>query len=117
MEYRQLGRAGVRVSVIGLGEPPPAGSRGATNPRVQRYMANAYYDTLEALTAWAETRGRAMNELAQAWLLAKPQICSVISGATSLEHVLDNVKAASWNLTPAELTEVNTLLEQGGRQR
>jgi len=53
-----------------------------------------------------------LNELAQAWLLAQPQVCSVISGATRLEHVLENVKAASWSLSQAELAEVNELLAQ-----
>ena len=37
---------------------------------MQRYMTDAHYDTVEALTAWAEARGRGLNELAQAWLLA-----------------------------------------------
>jgi aryl-alcohol dehydrogenase-like predicted oxidoreductase len=99
------------------GEPPPAGSRGETHAYVQQRMTATYYDILEALTAWAEARGRALNELAQAWLLAQPQVCSVISGATRLEHVLHNAKAASWSLTPAELTEVNALLEPDGRAR
>jgi aryl-alcohol dehydrogenase-like predicted oxidoreductase len=68
------------------GEPPPAGSRGESNPRMQRYMTAPYYDTLDALTAWAEARGRAMNELAQAWQLAQHQVCSIISGATSSDE-------------------------------
>jgi aryl-alcohol dehydrogenase-like predicted oxidoreductase len=29
-----------------------------------------HYDTEEALATWAEVRGRGLNELAQAWLLA-----------------------------------------------
>jgi len=95
------------------GEPPPAGSRGASSRHVQCYMTATYYDTLDALTAWAAARGRGMNELAQAWLMAQPPICSVITGATSLEHVLQNVKAASWTLTKAEVDEVNVILEQG----
>ena len=55
-----------------------------------------------------------MNELAQAWLMAQPQVCSVTTGATRLEQVIQNVKAASWTLTPAELDEVNALLPQSG---
>ena len=94
------------------GAPPPAGSRGESSPNVQRYMTAIYYDALEALTAWAAARSRGMNELAQAWLMAQPQVCSVITGATCLEHVLHNVKAASWALTPAEVDEVNALLPQ-----
>jgi len=53
-----------------------------------------------------------MNELAQAWLLAHPQVCSVISGATKLEHVLSNAKAADWVLTAEELREVDAILDQ-----
>ena len=95
------------------GEPPPAGSRGASSTQVQRYMTDVYYDTLDALTAWAAARGRGMHELAQAWLMAQPPICSVITGATSLEHVLQNVTAASWALTKAEVDEVQGILAQG----
>ena len=99
------------------GEPPPPGSRGARDPvRMQHYMTDAHYATVEALRVWAAARSRGLNELAQAWLLAQPQVCSVISGATRLEHVLDNVKAASWSLSQTELAEVNALLEQGRPQ-
>jgi len=92
------------------GESPPPGSRGETNPRVQQYMTTANFALLEHLTTWAAARGRGLNELAQAWLLAQPQVCSVISGATKLDHVLSNVKAASWTLTPTEVAEVHALL-------
>lgn len=98
------------------GAPPPAGSRGESSPNVQRYMTAIYYDAVEALTAWAAARDRGMNELAQAWLMAQPQVCSVITGATRLEHVMHNVKAASWTLTPAEVDEVNAMLPQHGAQ-
>jgi aryl-alcohol dehydrogenase-like predicted oxidoreductase len=99
------------------GEPPPAGSRGATDARMQRYMTAGHYATLEALTIWAAARGRGLHELAQVWLLAHPQVCSVISGATSLQHVLHNAPAASWSLSEAELAEVNAILEQDGSRR
>jgi aryl-alcohol dehydrogenase-like predicted oxidoreductase len=92
------------------GEPPPSGSRGETDARLQRLMTAANFAVLERLATWAAERGRGLNELAQAWLLAQPQVCSVISGATRLDHVLSNVKAASWALTPAEVAEVHALL-------
>jgi 1-deoxyxylulose-5-phosphate synthase len=92
------------------GEPPPPGSRGETNSRVQKYMTAANFALLERLATWAAARGRGLNELAQAWLLAQPQVCSVISGATTLDHVMSNVKAASWTLTPTEVAEVHALL-------
>ncbi len=92
------------------GESPPPGSRGETSSYVQKYMTGANYDKLDQLTSWAEARERGMNELAQAWLLAQPQICSVISGATKLEHVLSNAQAADWTLAAEELEEINAIL-------
>ncbi|WP_089935380.1 aldo/keto reductase [Candidatus Entotheonella palauensis] len=92
------------------GEPAPPGSRGASNARVQAYMTDAHYDAIESLTEWAKARGRGLNELAQAWLLAQPLVCSVISGATRLDHVLDNAKAAEWGLSEKDVAEISTML-------
>lgn len=92
------------------GRKPPPGSRGESHPYVQQYMTDHRYDVLERLESWAGERERGMNELAQCWLLAQPQVCSVISGATRLDQVRDNAKAADWALTPAELAEVNEIL-------
>ena len=94
------------------GQPAPPGSRGESSGYVQQYMTDAGYDKIEKLTSWARARGRGLNELAQAWLLAQPQVCSVISGATKLEHVLSNAKAADWVLADEDLEEVNAILDQ-----
>lgn len=93
------------------GQAAPAGSRGESSSYVQQYMTEANYDKIEQLSAWAEARGRGLNELAQAWLLAQPQVCSVITGATKLEQVLSNVKAADWRLSAEDLQEVNAILD------
>ena len=88
---------------------PPC-SRGERSDYVKKYMTAANYDKVDRLSAWAGERGRALNELAQAWLMAQPQICTVISGATKLDHVKGNVKAADWTLTAGDLTEINAIL-------
>lgn len=93
------------------GEPAPEGSRGEFSQQVQQYMQDTYYDTVDRLKSWVEARGHGLNELAQAWLLAQPQVCSVITGATRLDHLLANVKAAEWKLTAEEIAEVNAVLE------
>lgn len=91
------------------GEGAPAGSRGESSPYVQRYMTDANYDRIERLTAWAVARDRSLTELAHAWLLAQPQVCSVISGLTRLEHLQANVRAADWELTAGELEEIEEI--------
>ncbi|HEB64294.1 MAG TPA: aldo/keto reductase [Chloroflexi bacterium] len=91
--------------------PPPPGSRGEKNSYVQGYMTPENYARLEKLRAFAEARGHTMVELAHAWLLAQPQISSVISGVTRVEHVLSNAAGAEWQLSDTEVAEVNAILE------
>lgn len=93
------------------GEVAPPGSRGESNPRVQHYMTDTYYTCLERLTNWATDRDRSLNELAHAWLLAQPQVCSVISGATTLEQMVSNAKSGNWQLNSEEIGEINTILD------
>jgi aryl-alcohol dehydrogenase-like predicted oxidoreductase len=92
------------------GQAAPAGSRGESSAYVQKYMNDSNYTKLEAMTAWAAERGHTMGELAHAWLLAQPQISSVISGATRLEQVQANAKAADWKLTSEEYAAINDIL-------
>ena len=96
------------------GEPAPPGSRGESSGYVQRYMTDENYSRVEKLSAWAEERGRSMAEVAQAWLLAQPQVCSVITGLTRVEHLQQNAAAADWELTPAEIEAINRILDDPG---
>ncbi len=94
----------------------PEGSRGMTSiTHVQRYMTDANYDKVEALSAWATERGHTMAELAHAWLLAHPQVSSVIC-ATRVEQVVANAKSAGWKWTAEELEEVNAVLDSSATQ-
>jgi aryl-alcohol dehydrogenase-like predicted oxidoreductase len=93
-----------------LGEPAPIGSRGENSEYVQRYMTPDHYAKLAQLIAFAEGHGRAINELAHAWLLAQPLVSSVISGATKITHVQANSLSADWDLSPDEYHQVNEIL-------
>ena len=96
-----------------MGKPPPRGSRGESSRNVQELMTEKNYHSVAGLSAWAKDHGRGINELAQAWLLAQPAVCSVISGARTVDHVTSNVKAADWSLTAAHVKEVESILRQG----
>ena len=94
-----------------FGKPPPAGSRGESVKNVQELMIERNYHVVTKLSAWAKDHGRGVNELAQAWLLAQPKVCSVITGAKTVEHVTSNVKAAGWHLTSEQLKEIDGILK------
>jgi aryl-alcohol dehydrogenase-like predicted oxidoreductase len=93
------------------GKAPPPGSRGESVKHVRDLMTEANYDKVVKLTAWAREHSRGVNELAQAWLLAQPQVCSSISGAKNLDQLLSNVKAANWSLTAGDLREIDAILK------
>ena len=80
------------------GEPAPEGTRLAG-----REIEDERFDRIEALTAFAEERGRSLHELAMGALASTPGIGSIISGATKPEQVRSNAAASSWKLTPDEL--------------
>lgn len=93
------------------GEPAPPGSRGESSESVRQYMTSRYYDKIERLEAWAKERGRDLSELAQAWLLAQPPVCSVISGVTKVEQLISNAGAADWTLSDDDLDAIDAILE------
>jgi aryl-alcohol dehydrogenase-like predicted oxidoreductase len=93
------------------GQAPEAGTRGARSPYVQKYLTDANFDLLDQLRPIAEAHGRSLGHLAIAWLLAQPQVASVIAGATRPEQVADNAQAAEWTLAPDEVAQIRGLLE------
>ena len=95
------------------GQPPPPGSRGETSKYVQSYLTDENYRRLGILERYAAERGHTINQLAHAWLLAQGPVSSVISGATRVEHIRDNVTAADWEINAIEETEIRQILETG----
>ncbi len=94
------------------GQPAPPGSRGESSAYVQGLMKDAFYERIERLEGWARQRGHSLNELAMAWLLAQPGVCSVIAGATRLEQTQANLRGLEWKLSPAEVEEIAALLAE-----
>ena len=93
------------------GKPPPAGSRGESVRNVQELMNERNYYLVTKLSAWSKDHGRGVNELAQAWLLAQPRVCSVITGAKNVRQLTSNVKAADWTLSADQLKEIEAILK------
>ncbi len=59
----------------------------------------------------AAGRGQSLAEMSLAWLLAKPQVTSVIIGASSVAQLQDNIGALNnYNFTPDELACIENIL-------
>ena len=89
--------------------------RGASLPQGTRHAGGSarfldpHWDKIERLRAFAEERGHTMVELAFSWLACRPQVVSIIAGATKPEQLDANAKATGWVLSPAELAEVDRI--------
>ncbi len=88
------------------GSAAPPGSRLARQPD---RMADADFDTIEALETFAAERGVSMLQVAIGGLAAMPTVTSVIAGATSVEQVQANVAAGTWQPTAEDLEELRRL--------
>ena len=91
------------------GEPPPEGTRLA-DPRRAEQFSEDRLARMEALRAFAKSRGHELLELAFSWLLARPVVASVIAGATKPEQVAGNVAAAGWKLSAADLEAIDAIV-------
>ncbi|MFO8060956.1 MAG: aldo/keto reductase [Bacillota bacterium] len=97
------------------GEAAPEGSRGESSEYVQRFLAEPYYDVMEQLEEYAGVCGFSPGQLAIAWLLAQPQVASVIAGVTSIDHLEENAGAANWGMTYEEERKIRGIVERAGR--
>jgi aryl-alcohol dehydrogenase-like predicted oxidoreductase len=94
------------------GAPIPEGTRVAKFERYRKLLTDENLDKVEALIAYAESRGHTILELAISWLLAHRVVASVIAGASSGQQVRANVGAAQWTLGTAELEEIDAVLSR-----
>ena len=93
------------------GRPLPQGTRISGTERFGKLLDEVHLQTVEALARFAESRGHTLLELAFSWLLARPVVPSVIAGATSAQQIRSNAAAVGWKLTPADLAEVDRILQ------
>ncbi len=92
---------------------PPAGSRaaGLSADMMDRYYTQPVLDAVATLQPLAREAGASLGALALAWCLRRPEISSVIVGATKPGHVDDNVAAADLDVAPDVFARMDAILE------
>jgi len=83
------------------GKAPDAGARlGAKPERMARYDKERNWTILDAVRAVATETNTTPSVVSLAWLLAKPQVSSVIFGARNIEQLDANLPAGDLQLSP-----------------
>jgi voltage-dependent potassium channel beta subunit len=88
----------------------PAGSRGAKEKMIKKDLERGgreLLDRVDRLQPVAERAGCTMSQLAIAWLLGRDAVSSVITGASAVEQVDENVAALDVELTPGDVAEID----------
>ncbi len=91
---------------------PPAGSRGVTTEWLKNDLTPGNLMKVKLLTALAESYHVKVSQLALAWALRLPEISCVITGATDETQVKENVGASDFEISPAILEKIDTILTQ-----
>jgi aryl-alcohol dehydrogenase-like predicted oxidoreductase len=92
------------------GQPAPTGTR--LTDLKPALLDSAPWESVESLAQFADERGLSMVDVAFGWLLAQPQVASVIAGATTPAQVVANAAASGrWVPDRAELEAIDLLFE------
>jgi aryl-alcohol dehydrogenase-like predicted oxidoreductase len=90
------------------GQPPPAGARLAEWKDTWKRMDTPQsWAVLDAVRAVAAARGATPSAVALAWLLARPELSTVIVGARTVAQLEQNLAALRLELSPAELAALD----------
>lgn len=87
----------------------PEGSRAATTKWLDDTLSDANRPRLRRFSTIARELSVAPSQLALAWCLRRPEIASVITGATRPEQVIENVKALEVRIPDDVLAELDRL--------
>ena len=85
----------------------PDGSRLVISKR--DLLETAPWAALDRFGAFCRERGVTETVVAFSWLLSRPEVSSVIAGATRPEQVRANAQAWSWTPTAADLAELDEI--------
>jgi aryl-alcohol dehydrogenase-like predicted oxidoreductase len=108
LPYFPLAR-GLLTGKYRRGQPAPPGSRASHPSNSGMLDDQTRFDAVEALENFAQGRGASLLQIAFGALLGRPQVASVIAGATRPEQVVANVEAASWIATEADWAELDRI--------
>ncbi|MGG6309305.1 aldo/keto reductase family protein [Paenibacillus macerans] len=94
-------------------QPIPEGSRAThqADKQINNLLTEVHLEKVEKLIQVAEGLGTNLSVLALAWLLRKPQISSLITGASRPEQIENNVAASGLTLSDEVLNEIERILD------
>jgi aryl-alcohol dehydrogenase-like predicted oxidoreductase len=104
-------QAGLLAGKFRRGGAKPAESRLNSLERPGIIDEERLYRIVDALAEIAAARGVSISQVALNWVTRKPGVDTVIIGARNEKQLVDNLAAANWSLTDAEVERLNQISE------
>jgi voltage-dependent potassium channel beta subunit len=94
------------------GQPYPEGSRAThqADKQINNLLTDENLDKVEKMEKIADELGTNMSVLALAWILRKPCISTVITGASRPEQLQNNLEASGFEIPSDALAEIEKIL-------
>jgi aryl-alcohol dehydrogenase-like predicted oxidoreductase len=83
-------------------------------PRFQPQAIKSNIRIVEALNEFGKTRGMTSSQICIAWMLSKYPFIVPLPGTTKLSHLEEDLRAADFVLTAAEIKEIESKIEKIG---
>jgi aryl-alcohol dehydrogenase-like predicted oxidoreductase len=83
-------------------------------PRFQPEALRSNIRIVEALNEFGKTRGMTSSQICLSWMLSKYPFIVPLPGTTKLSHLEEDLRAADFVLSPAEIKEIESKIEKIG---
>jgi aryl-alcohol dehydrogenase-like predicted oxidoreductase len=110
---------GVLTGKYAPGQPPPPGSRAASEAmnihmesEGRHFRSDYLLGAVEKLRPIAADLGLTMAQMALAWVLRRTEVASAIIGASRPEQIADNVRAAGISLPAEALERIDNAIDE-----
>lgn len=80
------------------------------NPKLVGPQFKIYFEAAEKLKKLADQSGRPMNEIALNWLRQKPEVTSIIGGASTIRQLEQNVHCLTWDIDDGMMAKINEII-------
>lgn len=80
------------------------------NPKLVGTQFEMYFEAGEQLKRLADEYGKPMNEIALNWLRQKPEVTSIIGGASTIRQLEQNIHCLTWEISDGMMEKINEII-------
>ncbi len=103
---------GILTGKYKRGEPPPPGSRAATNPKFRERLTDDVFDVVDEMKKIADNYGITLGQLAVIWILHQPGCIVPIIGGSRAEHLEPLFDCTEIEVDPEDIKRLTEMTER-----